>query len=351
MRSRSILLLTGLLLVTEGSVLAQDAAQGRLPDGRAFRTDAEGNQLVDYIAELELNVADLNRRLVGLETEVEQKQQVIDRMQSGRAPQGELSERDLSGAGRSANVTHHSCDTQVAAVRQELLSARDDLDLLRTNHQREVSAYESALQKLRSQSQVAAVPNCGPEVARAEAAKSELYASSLRERDIALQQTEARYEDERRQWEKKLSDAEAELRSMKEESELLRTKFQEASRASAERAVLPLAAQNDSSPARQRAVDSLKGSVSQELHRVRDLLAIRERLIGQYARTKGPVEVRPSKAVSSRGRAHQDLLREMKSANSVVQLSYVQRDTQEIKRKLQDDIALLERMIRLYGQA
>lgn len=47
---------------------AQD--RGRLPDGRAFRTDAEGTQLVDYIAELELSVEALNRRVQGLEGEV-----------------------------------------------------------------------------------------------------------------------------------------------------------------------------------------------------------------------------------------------------------------------------------------
>lgn len=57
-------------------VLADDAQseRGRLPDGRAFRTDQEGNQLVDYIAELELEKEGLEGRIFKLQDQVREAQ-------------------------------------------------------------------------------------------------------------------------------------------------------------------------------------------------------------------------------------------------------------------------------------
>jgi hypothetical protein len=46
-------------------LIAQD--RGRLPDGRAFRTDTDGNQVVDYIAELETTVDALTQQIIALE--------------------------------------------------------------------------------------------------------------------------------------------------------------------------------------------------------------------------------------------------------------------------------------------
>jgi hypothetical protein len=74
---------------------SEDPAVGRLPDGRAFRTDKEGNQLVDYIAELELEVESLKRRVVGLEDENAEKQASIQRLSSGRDLNPKVIEKDL----------------------------------------------------------------------------------------------------------------------------------------------------------------------------------------------------------------------------------------------------------------
>ncbi|MBX7143628.1 MAG: hypothetical protein K1X79_04185 [Oligoflexia bacterium] len=73
----------------------EDPARGRLADGRAFRTDAQGNQLVDYIAELELSVEQLKRRVNGLEFELSEKQAVIDRSSAGKGEAKVVAERDL----------------------------------------------------------------------------------------------------------------------------------------------------------------------------------------------------------------------------------------------------------------
>ena len=64
------LLLAGVVFLstTLQSAYADDG-RGRLPDGRAFRKDAAGNTMVDYIAELELEVDSLRRQVQGLESE------------------------------------------------------------------------------------------------------------------------------------------------------------------------------------------------------------------------------------------------------------------------------------------
>ena len=79
-------------------LLAEDQERGRRSDGRAFRTDQDGTQVVDYIAELEVTVDTLTRRLHGLEDSMQEKEQMIERLQKGfrsaRRSDG-LQERDL----------------------------------------------------------------------------------------------------------------------------------------------------------------------------------------------------------------------------------------------------------------
>ena len=49
---------------------AEESERGRLADGRAYRTDSAGTQLVDYIAELELTVEEKERTIVSLKNEL-----------------------------------------------------------------------------------------------------------------------------------------------------------------------------------------------------------------------------------------------------------------------------------------
>ena len=69
------------------------AERGRLPDGRAFRTDSDGAQLIDYIAELEQNIAEQNRKIISLEDENSNIKSDLTRIKAGRSDQ--LQEKDL----------------------------------------------------------------------------------------------------------------------------------------------------------------------------------------------------------------------------------------------------------------
>jgi hypothetical protein len=136
--------------------LVEEPARGRLADGRAFRTDAEGNQLVDYIAELELSVEQLNRKVYGLEFELGEKQAQVERLTAAGARAQPLAERDLlkgnelrpakvvSGASgftspapteraelvvATAQEPDRDCAPEVAAMQQQLEKVRFDLDV------------------------------------------------------------------------------------------------------------------------------------------------------------------------------------------------------------------------------
>ena len=76
------------------SVFAEDD-RGRLSDGRAFRTDAQGMQLIDYIAELEVTIDELNRRVHGLQYEVEEKEDIIAALKRHGGSRPAIVEKDL----------------------------------------------------------------------------------------------------------------------------------------------------------------------------------------------------------------------------------------------------------------
>jgi hypothetical protein len=135
--------------------MEQDPARGRLADGRAFRTDAEGNQLVDYIAELELSVEQLNRRVNGLEFELSEKQAQVERLSKSGAKEVALQEKDLmkspstkspqfapQNKGTNAAPTDRAelvmamaqepdrdCSAEVSGAQQQLEKVRFDLDV------------------------------------------------------------------------------------------------------------------------------------------------------------------------------------------------------------------------------
>lgn len=69
--------------------------RGRLTDGRAFRTDAQGMQLVDYIAELEVTIDELKRRVHGLQYEVEEKEDIISALKRNGGTTPSIVEKDL----------------------------------------------------------------------------------------------------------------------------------------------------------------------------------------------------------------------------------------------------------------
>lgn len=110
---------------------APSVAHGRLPDGRAFRTDSNGHKLVDYIAELEVNVEALNRRVLGLEDEVAEKERQLDRLRAGKPEEGGLVERDLTGGTSSRRPLAEKARAPLPVCGPELDKAQAEVRVLR----------------------------------------------------------------------------------------------------------------------------------------------------------------------------------------------------------------------------
>ena len=94
-------IITILFFVLFASLLqAEDSpSNGRLPDGRAYRVDSQGYQLVDYVAELELKVEELQNKIISINNE--QKFQEVE---------SDFSESNLMPAKNSEKLECPACN-------------------------------------------------------------------------------------------------------------------------------------------------------------------------------------------------------------------------------------------------
>jgi len=96
--------------------------RGRLPDGRAFRTDAQGVQLTDYIAELELSVEALNKKILELERKVDECEAPEDRI--GVIEKDVLTGKVICPTTAAVQAKLQKSDEKIAQLQIELLQAR-----------------------------------------------------------------------------------------------------------------------------------------------------------------------------------------------------------------------------------
>jgi chromosome segregation ATPase len=92
---KHIVFLSLCIVVLQTALVVAEPAKGRLPDGRAYRTDEQGMELVDYIAELEVTIEEQKRQIHGLQYEVEEKEDVIEALKRNGGTTPEIVEKDL----------------------------------------------------------------------------------------------------------------------------------------------------------------------------------------------------------------------------------------------------------------
>jgi len=327
--------------------------RGRLPDGRAFRTDGQGAQLVDYIAELELSVEELNRRVGGLEDEVKEKQAAIERLQKGEMGEGRLIERDLAAglvwkedrkeAGRETGGTAADriicppadCSVEMAKAHERLDLLRTDLEIEQQKRSKETAELKSMVTdlegSLRARDQEL-------EALRAKLAESEMQVKSL---EVSLRSAE----EKARQADQAGQAAAVALAPVMQMAALDTAKL------AVEGAVRPevpsFSSRKDAlSQARGRAVQTVKGKILTDLNQIKSLVSSRDQLFKRYSGHRRAVSFKPASAVSSKNRGLDELIACVKSASSVYELSLLSREGGEIEAKIQDDIGLIQRMLK-----
>lgn len=269
--------------------LAEDEpARGRLPDGRAFRTTDDGTQLVDYIAELEVNVESLNRQVQGLEDQIRDQQQVIDRLQSGKSANAHLTERNLNQGGVAAARVNTQCEPKVIERVVERASPCLPVECPPSGQSVDCSgAIEAALKKQRQEDR----------------------------------ETIARQENE-------IVDLKIAVNNARAAHTGAGTRFAGAS----------IRVPGGASETRIRAVDTLRNSMRQDLRSLEGLISYRDQLYRRVDKRRHRDTIKiPVKELESR----------LSGADQVVELSRLRSQINEWRGKVQHEIALYKRELKI----
>ncbi|GEM_PF-5560052 len=133
-----------LILCLASFVISEE--RGRLPDGRAFRTDADGNQVIDYIAELETTVDALTEQVIALEDKgaTSCPQQSCPTL---TCPEPVSCDAEVQAAVR--NVLERST-SEASRAESSITEARKEVELLRAELERERAKARSEITSLRA---------------------------------------------------------------------------------------------------------------------------------------------------------------------------------------------------------
>lgn len=309
---RSVILCGFLLWIAALPLNAEESLRGRLPDGRAFRTDANGVQLVDYVAELELSIEELNRRIQAMENEADSRNRgasgdfrETDLLNDNSAPRPMLPGERNRAANRANMVKVSDCPAPDTALIERL--------------ERENSVLKSRL-----------------ELAVADNSEVKSLSGTLaqKEETIAAQKQEL-----------------ARLTEAVKETEALKVQLASLSGNQQEAGIMPVAFRHDARasfrPSNSRAISSTKSTLRSELNRLKGYIRTRDVRYKTY-RSRGSKSVSFSlnPAVSSRGISANQLDEHINRASSLEDLAELQRDVKDISIKVRDDIGLIERMLR-----
>lgn len=332
------LILIGTVLCLSALAFAEnDPDRGRLPDGRAFRKDDQGNQLVDYIAELEVNIEQLERQVQALEDDLKDKQTTIEKLQLGQSTATKVSEKTIIEPEKAARTAPcppaTECQPLLSQTASDLESARADLDIERKVSSQKIEGLTAELASLRStlESQTSELDRLKLELTNA---KSE--GDALRSASDVLKEELVRIKAEQTEAAKPL-EAPQPVVAARIEPEVAPLPLLEA------RASLDLG-RTSLSAARARAVESLRGKMLTDINKIKGLIGQRDELYSRYASKRRTVAFKPSTPVSSKNRNLEEIIRAIKAASSVYELSGLSREIGEIQAKLQDDINLMNRM-------
>ena len=303
---------------------AENGQLGRTADGRAYRIDSEGNRVIDYIADLEMNVDSLNRQVQGLESELQEKIQIIERMRDGQICESGIQERDLQENNTSYADTNYvwngspaNCDEEIKTAQAQLKAQCERSDTLRRNEitalQAKLAAQqgESSMLQAQIQSSRQQLSAAEEDKLRKELVSTNTEAERLSREIQAASDRVAQMQDELSSRNSEYGLLQAQLASAEKRTAALRREMDAGSKSpSVERASLSPAAvmKNQNAPRemkqdRQYAMDSLRGSVSNKLNHVQGLVSARDKVYREsQGKGSGAVAFRPSAARTADGR-------------------------------------------------
>lgn len=309
--------------------------RGRLPDGRAYRTTSDGSEVVDYIAELEVSVDSLKRRINGLEYELEASQKKVERLTKSGGRDSGFAERDLVASKSPETSFPERLDpatgAELQACRESLNQLKQKMEVAFVERSRVSATHESGQEDLASR-----VALLEQQLADARGVETQLRDDlAIQQQSVNTLTTQLSVQREKAQKNTQSRSAvESELAEQQNVSE----------RASLSSKVMALQ-QSPGVPAL-RAIDILRKDLLSEVKSVESLVTTRDKLFSAYHESKKPaLAIKAQTAQSQRGFSLSRISQALRSADSMNELTRWRRDLREIERKMNDDVALIRRMM------
>ena len=329
------------------NLFAEEAKRGRLSDGRAFRTDAEGVQLVDYIAELEVNVEELSRKINGLESELEEKDRLIERKgikRNQRIEERDILEQKYRQAAGSDGLSYADC---LRVTCPEPAPCGEDLAFNSGDHSKDFreTSLDNQVAELNTKivEQDSSLRLKDQEISQL---KLQIARSATSPRDEDLASRVSDLEQIIKGKNERIEGLVAEI-SAKDQN-IVNLKKAAASNAQQQKREKIGFQKASLSTAKLKALQSVKSSLRSEYNRLKGLTGKRDMKLKEYRRyPKRAVKFNASKLTSSRGLSLGAIRAKIDQAQSMKELGYLKRALKEIRFKVQKDIDLLNRMIRM----
>lgn len=324
------LILVPVFCLISFSSYAQDF--GRLPDGRAYRTDREGNQVVDYIAELEATVDALTKQVIAFEDAgagkapvCEPKEcapQVIREVVSTPAECPKVVKDCTEEVEKAKAVKENEANQRVALLSNQLESLKETLS--DNQDQKNIDEAKASLSLELLQ-------------------KEEQHKNDQK----VITELRAALDEEK----SKLSSLLDASRQDKTELAALREKARETtSRVAFEQPVV-VSAQSEQMRAPQlepsEGFKSLKSTVLAETNRVLSLQGTRDALFSSGKNQSGALSISPNAARSNDGRSLKALKDDTIDATSLRELLQIRKSLTEIRKILESDIEAIKRVQRV----
>lgn len=389
-----------LVVMLQASLAIAESGRGRLPDGRAFRTDNQGMELVDYIAELEVTIEEQKRRIHGLLYEVEEKEDVIDALKRNGGVAPTIVETDIlaretareflavplekretacppdqsstasvqrecppcKDTGAACAVRAKTAENQVQALARQNQKLQADLatqQSLVSHYQRQTSAAsasESNVESLQA-ALIAEKAQSKQLLSSLGAMRGELEA--LREQEESYKTQLANLTSRSAQDTEQVSSLNSELHSQNEElkaqvakleSRLVKVneeveQLEEAADTQQAEPVQSDTTRASLSPYVLERINSERGELQTMYNRTRGMAAERDKRYALYRQVSdGSVRVRLSDLRSDRGVLLKEISGRIDRARSTEELSNLRRDLLDIKQIIKSDTQLLGRM-------
>lgn len=325
--------------------------RGRLPDGRAFRTDLEGAQIVDYIAELEQSVAEQNRKIVSLEDENASIQKEFERIKAGRPE--EPAERDLLRKGAESESSAQkeqwlleSCPEPAACPVPSACPVPPPCPFASEPVRAEKQCPVTVCPKI-----VCPEQDC-PECPQPSNQLKDCKPVDCNSCSTILPKCNCAEMQEKQQiLRADFSRMEQELIKARTERDRLSAVIQQQAHAKPSAVVCPttIPVKSSNSPrdlelSRHQAIDAIKERMSNELQLLLNRKEQRDLLFSKYLKERQGLTLSPSSLRARSGRELSQLNELISKAETIRELAIIRIDLEEIRRQMSDDLALVERM-------